>query len=612
MLFFSFITVVVFLSPDVRSWHFSSALMDPLSFSASLIAVIELSCTVVQYISTASGATKERRRLRSEIQACNHFLQEIRDSADDADEPHTWSDTVKALEAPGAPLYRLSVTLRTIESRFKPKTGLKKAIGSLRWPLEEKEVNMLINSIECEKSVLQLSLANDSLRLLHRLNESFEESNQRLLTLVNAMENFSEVHAERLHGLQEAVGRLSTSHDREDAQMLRQAALSWLTRFDHAAQQNDIFNDRQPGTGLWLLGETNYLAWVDTRQQTLFCPGIPGAGKTILTSIVIDDLQQRSLRDPTIAVAYIYCNYKQTDEQQVEALISTLLKQLVEKCNTLPEPIRNIYERSRMPGQRITLDDLYEALSAIVSVFSKVYIVVDALDECRSENNCREMFLSTVFRLQREVKINFFATSRSLPEITEHFDDANQIEIRARAEDVHKYLGGNMSHLPRFVIRNDALQREIICSIIQAVDGIFLLAKLHLESLIGKISPKAVRKTLARLAQGSDGYDTVYRDIMERIRGQVDDQWKLAQQVLSWVTFSFRPLYVLELRHALAVEIGVSKFDPENLPDAGDLVSSCCGLITVAWPFILLVLGAAGRFCRALTRPSLLTRLTDV
>jgi hypothetical protein len=68
---------------------------------------------------------------------------------------------------------------------------------------------------------------------------------------------------------------------------------------------------------------------------------------------------------------------------------------------------------------------------------------------------------------------------------------------------------------------------------------------------------------------------------MERIKGQITDSRELAKQVLSWITCAKRPLTTLELRHALAVEIGESKLDEENLPEIEDVLSVCAGLVTV-------------------------------
>jgi hypothetical protein len=90
--------------------------------------------------------------------------------------------------------------------------------------------------------------------------------------------------------------------------------LNWLTPIDYTSQQNDFISQRQAGTGQWLLDSEQYQEWLEVKGQTLFCPGIPGAGKTILISIIVDDLNTRFYRDETIGLAYIYCNFRRQDE----------------------------------------------------------------------------------------------------------------------------------------------------------------------------------------------------------------------------------------------------------------------------------------------------------
>src|SRR5437588_4296019 len=68
---------------------------------------------------------------------------------------------------------------------------------------------------------------------------------------------------------------------------------------------------------------------------------------------------------------------------------------------------------------------------------------------------------------------------------------------------------------------------------------------------------------------------------MERIEGQLASEREFAKQVLSWITCAKRPLTTLELQHALAVEVGDSTLDEENLTDIEDMVSVCAGLVAV-------------------------------
>lgn len=52
-----------------------------------------------------------------------------------------------------------------------------------------------------------------------------------------------------------------------------------------------------------------FCAWVESKG-VLFCLGIPGVGKTILSSIVINHLQEHHAADWNISIMYIYFNYR--------------------------------------------------------------------------------------------------------------------------------------------------------------------------------------------------------------------------------------------------------------------------------------------------------------
>ena len=105
-----------------------------------------------------------------------------------------------------------------------------------------------------------------------------------------------------------------------------------------------------------------------------------------------------------------------------------------------------------------------------------------------------------------------------------------------------------------------------------------------LESLQHKSSPRKMKlelNSLTSVASHYDiAYDTAYDKAMERIQGQVRDQRKLAEEALSWITCAKRPLTALELRNALAVELGESEFYEDNMPDLEDIISACAGLVT--------------------------------
>ena len=109
----------------------------------------------------------------------------------------------------------------------------------------------------------------------------------------------------------------------------------------------------------------------------------------------------------------------------------------------------------------------------------------------------------------------------------------------------------------------------------------FLLAQLHMDSLISKPTPGDIKRALRNLPRGIKGVDAIYDQVMKRINGQEEGYQTLAIRVLSWVTHTKRPLTIAELQHACTVEIGTAELDTDFIPEIEDIVSACAGLVTV-------------------------------
>jgi hypothetical protein len=254
--------------------------------------------------------------------------------------------------------------------------------------------------------------------------------------------------------------------------------LNWLTLIDFATQQSDFISRREAGTGQWLLGSAEFQSWVKTDQQVLFCPGIPGAGKTILTSIIVDYLYAKIPKDTNIGIAYLYCNFRRQDEQTAEGLLASLLKQLTQGLYPLPESVKSLYDSHNEKRTRPNFIELSSTLQSVAALYSRTFIVVDALDECQASDGCRTRLLTEIFALRNKSGANIFSTSRSIPEISEHFKNSLQLEIRASDHDVQRYLDGHMLELPTCVRRNIKLQGEIKAAIVKAVNGMYVTSSL--------------------------------------------------------------------------------------------------------------------------------------
>ncbi|KAF1936583.1 hypothetical protein EJ02DRAFT_413782, partial [Clathrospora elynae] len=356
--------------------------------------------------------------------------------------------------------------------------------------------------------------------------------------------------------------------------------VDWISPTDYPAQQSDIIKRRQEGTGQWFLEAPQVARWLSEAKGTLFCPGIPGAGKTMVAAIAIDHLLN-SAQSSSHGVAYVYCNYKAQAEQDASSMLAAILKQLVQGRPSAVEPVERLHKQHANRGTKPSPNEIYSALREVLAHYSTVHIVIDSLDECQNSDGTRVQFLTKIRDLQAGQDVCIMATSRFIPEIEDAFREALTLEVRANREDVKSFVAGQIYRLPGCIKRNPALQDIVQENIVEAVDGMFLLARLHTDSLLDKRTAKDVKSTLAKLSKGSDALDDAYRDALQRIEGQPDGDCKLAKKVLSWITFSKRPLTTAEICCALAVEPEEAELDLENIPNIEDLVSVCAGLVVV-------------------------------
>lgn len=257
---------------------------------------------------------------------------------------------------------------------------------------------------------------------------------------------------------------------RQDDQ-LRHEIAEWLTQTNYVIQQTDLISKVQPETGLWLLNSNEFDVWMAEGKKTLFCPGIPGAGKTMITAIVVNNLMTRFRDDHTTGVAYIYCNFRRQYEQKPIDLLLSILRQLFQKRPSISESVKRLYERYKGDKSRPSLPEILEVLYDVISECSRNFIIIDALDECQINTRDRKKFLSELFNLQARTGVNVFATSRFIPDIMKEFEGSIVVEISASEADIERFIDDKMNDPPQFVLRSPSLQEEIKITISNAVSG---------------------------------------------------------------------------------------------------------------------------------------------
>lgn len=343
-------------------------------------------------------------------------------------------------------------------------------------------------------------------------------------------------------------------------------------------------NLRQPGTGQWLLDSSEFQDWLADINDTLYCSGMPGAGKTFMTATVIHHLTTAYNNNANIGIAYIYCDCQNKGQQNINDLFASFLKQLTRRClPSLPESVQSLYDACCAASRTHLLEEILSTLRLVFAEFTKVFILVDALDECESLSGYQRKFLTELLALQKTHGVKLFVTSRQIPEISDKFKNSISMEIRASREDVKSFVGSQILEIGlNSWIENDiGLQEKIKSKIADVVHGMFLLAYFHCRALIGKTSRKAINKTLDNLSTALGTYDRIYQDAMQRINDQEREQADLAKRALCWIAFGKELFSVRRLQYALAIEENSSALDQDNISEIPDILSLCAGLLVL-------------------------------
>ncbi|MCJ1398518.1 hypothetical protein MMC11_001718 [Xylographa trunciseda] len=271
---------------------------------------------------------------------------------------------------------------------------------------------------------------------------------------------------------------------------------------------------------------------------------IPGAGKTVLASIVVERLENEFHNNQDIGVCYMYCSYKEHESHTIVGLIGNLLLQLIRRQDKVPDDIVTLHEEQRLTRAGPQLGELLTLLHGEIQRLDKVFCIVDALDECLEKS--RYVFLEELVNCGAQLVI----TSRHLSVVEHDFKFSARLEVRANDEDVRKHVEARMiseRQIARHVRGDPNLSTKIVETLVESAKGMFLLSQLHMGFLAKKSSKEDVREALDNLPAT---LDKTYEEAMLR-----------------------------ELQYAFASVPGTTELDEEALPYEDDLVSVCAGLV---------------------------------
>jgi hypothetical protein len=158
-------------------------------------------------------------------------------------------------------------------------------------------------------------------------------------------------------------------------------------------------------------------------------------------------------------LAYLYCDYRDKDKQDTCSMIGELAKQLLLQLSSVPEEVWSLFEKHTA----ITTEKAKQVLDLLLRSFGKVYICVDALDECESRS--RKDILRFLVHLNG-TGLQIFCTGRShiMTEAMEFLEPLGlrALEVCAYEADIRLYIEEKILEDGRKGAMDEQLQGQIM------------------------------------------------------------------------------------------------------------------------------------------------------
>ncbi|KAG6809534.1 hypothetical protein H0H92_015887 [Tricholoma furcatifolium] len=342
---------------------------------------------------------------------------------------------------------------------------------------------------------------------------------------------------------------------------------NWLDAPDYKGDFLTAKAQKHEGTCEWMKGKQSYIAWTTSGSTPfLFIYGIPGAGKTVLTSWIINHVC--SLQD-TAHPLVLYHYFKGTDAKKrtsvsaLRSLIDQLLTHFRHTNNRLLSRLESQLEGVRLDrSQYADYADLRDVFLSLASDFAQdesnpqiMTIILDAMDECQPEESVIDL-VGDLLVLGRNLpgKTRVLVTGRksALDYIQAESESFTFHEFEITKEDIHQdiqayvqYTINKVRHFKKFKDLKDD-----ICDTIGKADnhqGMFLWAYLMCQEVRRLGNVNDIQQLLRSLPKGP--YE-MYMHICQTIIGDTMYD-NLGRQVLQWIVNSPRPLTLSELQEGI-------------------------------------------------------------
>lgn len=124
-----------------------------------------------------------------------------------------------------------------------------------------------------------------------------------------------------------------------------------------------------------------------------------------------------------------------------------------------------------MKGQIPQVNELQELILSVPKEFNAVYLVIDALDECKA-GDCRTELLRAFKAFQVSMKL--LVTSRPhSDDLNESLAHASQVKLRAVESDIREYVQNKLEtrKIKKILGKDEKLKEEIVTTIVEGAHG---------------------------------------------------------------------------------------------------------------------------------------------
>ena len=171
-----------------------------------------------------------------------------------------------------------------------------------------------------------------------------------------------------------------------------------------------------------------------------------------------------------------YCDFRDQQEQTTTNIMGAILKQLVFRGGVL-EGVQKAFKKAKdeVGGRGLRLPDIVHMLKHAVATLPKVFICIDALDECLPKH-LLELLRSLKDILGESPRMRIFVTGRPQVkgEIARHFTTGVTVPISPKTDDIRRYLENKLEMDTECDVMCDGLRADILRIIPRQISGMYV------------------------------------------------------------------------------------------------------------------------------------------